>query len=116
MPIFEQVRGGVLVKIKREAFVAMQNSDCVESGVESGVENYAHKVIKGTSANDVQLTDRQQRIIELITLNPSISIVKMAQTLAIAVRTVQRELAALQKQGILNREGTKGGRWIIVAK
>ena len=40
----------------------------------------------------------------------------MTQMLAIAVRTVQRELAALQKQGILNREGTKGGRWIIVAK
>ena len=44
MPIFEQVRGGVLVNIKRKAF------------------------------------------------------------------------AALQKHGILNREGTKGGRWIIVAK
>jgi len=102
MPTFEQVRGGVLATIKREKFIAMQQQKDGASGV-SGASNVVS-----------QLTERQLHIIKFIAENPLLSVQKLAQVAQVPYRTFQRDLAALQKQGIVVREGnTSAKKWIV---
>ena len=61
----------------------------------------------------VKLTERQQDMLELIRKNPFIS----AQQMSVVKRTIERDLADLQKKGILIREGnTSAGHWEIIEK
>ena len=52
-------------------------------------------------------------MLELIRKNPFIS----AQQMSVVKRTIERDLADLQKKGILIREGnTSAGHWEIIEK
>lgn len=67
------------------------------------------------SLSVAQLTDRQKRICKLIKENPLISGEQMSVVLSVVPRTIWRDLADMQKKGILVREGnTSAGRWIIL--
>lgn len=73
--------------------------------------NVVKDVVKDVVKN---LTERQQLILKLIQANVTISAAEMSQTLNATSRTVQRDIAELQKLGILEREGSKfNGRWVI---
>ena len=64
--------------------------------------------------SEVQLSDKQKMICELIANNPSISAKQMSVVLSVTQRTVERDLAAMQKMGVLVREGnTSAGRWVL---
>ena len=52
----------------------------------------------------VQLTDRQKKICELIKGNSFISSRQMSIVLSVVKRTIERDLAAMQKKGILIRK------------
>ena len=62
-----------------------------------------------------QLTERQRKIIKLIQANPFISATQMSQVTSVVPRTIKRELAALQKQGIIIREENQvsAKKWIV---
>lgn len=73
--------------------------------------NVVKDVVKDVVKN---LTERQRLILKLIQANVTISAAEMSQTLNATSRTVQRDIAELQKLGILEREGSKfNGRWVI---
>ena len=96
--------GGVRVSIERTVFVKLSH---VGSNV---VENVTRSV---TSLSPVKLTERQHDMLELISKNPFIS----AQQMSVVKRTIERDLADLQKKGILIREGnTSAGHWEIIEK
>ena len=71
----------------------------------------------GDSDGDVsetKLTERQQKILNLIKGSPTITGKQMSETLAVSQRTIERDLAALQKMGVLKREGKDTDRtWIV---
>lgn len=70
-------------------------------------------VSNDVSLSQVQLTDRQTEIINLIRENPFVS----AQEMSVVKRTIERDLAAMQKMGVLIREGnTSAGHWVIIQK
>ena len=74
-------------------------------------------VSNGGSLSVVQLTDRQKKICELIKENSFISSHQMSVVLSVVKRTIERDLAAMQKKGILMREGsTSAGRWVLLIK
>jgi ATP-dependent DNA helicase RecG len=53
--------------------------------------------------------------LEAIKRNPAITIDALAETLAVKKRTLERDIAELQKCGILKREGgKKNGVWVVV--
>ena len=53
----------------------------------------------------------------MITDNAYISGERMSVVLSVASRTIWRDLAALQKMGVLLREGnTSAGRWVLLIK
>jgi len=67
------------------------------------------------SLSVVQLTERQKEIIRLIKENPIMSSQQMSVVLSVVKRTIERDLADLQKKGVLSREGkTSAGRWVLL--
>ena len=55
--------------------------------------------------SETKLTDRQQKILNLIKESPTITGKQMSEILSVSQRTIERDLAALQKIGVLKREG-----------
>ena len=99
-PKVENFCGGVQVSIERTKFVQMTNA---ASDITSFV----------TSLSSVQLTERQKKICEMITEDSRISVKEMS----LVERTIKRDLAAMQKMGVLIREGnTSAGHWVVIQK
>ena len=64
--------------------------------------------------SETKLTDRQQKILNLIKESPTITGKQMSETLSVSQRTIERDLSALQKIGVLKREGKDNdGTWVI---
>lgn len=62
-----------------------------------------------------ELSERQALIIDIIKDNDLITIQQMTQKAKVSEKTIKRELATLQKKGILTREGgRKEGKWVII--
>ena len=99
VPTFEQVRGGVMANIKRERFATLNKSDVGDNDGDLSV---------------IELTDKQNKIIEIIIQNPTITATQMAVIMAGKKRTIERELATLRQKGIISREGSaRNGRWVV---
>ena len=64
--------------------------------------------------SETKLTERQQKILDLIKASPTISGRRMSEILSVSQRTIERDLSALQKNDILRREGKDNdGVWQI---
>ena len=65
--------------------------------------------------SEMKLTERQRRILNLIKESPAITGKKMSETLSVSQRTIERDLSALQKLGVLKHEGKDNdGVWFLV--
>ena len=63
---------------------------------------------------ETKLTERQQKILNLIKDSPTITGKQMSETLSVSQRTIERDLSAMQKLGVLKREGKDNdGVWVI---
>ena len=62
--------------------------------------------------SETKLTERQQKILNLIKESPTISAKQMSETLSVVQRTIERDLAVLQQKGVIKHLGnTSGGHW-----
>jgi ATP-dependent DNA helicase RecG len=62
-----------------------------------------------------KLTERQHNILNLIKKSPTITGRQMSEILSVSQRTIERDLANLQNNGILKHEGKDNdGAWVIV--
>ena len=65
--------------------------------------------------SETKLTERQQKILNLIRESPTITGKQMSETLSVSQRTIERDLSTLQKSGILKHEGKDNdGKWVIL--
>ena len=65
--------------------------------------------------SEKKLTERQQKILNLIKESPTITGKQMSEILSVSQRTIERDLATLQKIGVLKRKGKDNdGMWVIV--
>ena len=65
--------------------------------------------------SETKLTERQQKILNLIKESPTITGKQMSETLSVSQRTIERDLSTLQKKGVLKREGKDNdGVWTIL--
>lgn len=65
--------------------------------------------------SETKLTERQQKILNIIKESPTITGKQMSETLSVSQRTVERDLSALQKVGVLKHEGKDNdGMWVIL--
>lgn len=64
--------------------------------------------------SETKLTERQHKILNLIKESPTITGKQMSETLSVSQRTIERDLSALKKNGVLKREGKDNdGKWVI---
>ncbi len=124
MPKVENFCGGVRVTIERTVFVKLSVSG--QTGGQTGSQT-SDVTSSVTSLSPVKLTKRQQVILGIIhrfvvegvveagvEIPSALSIAKQIDT---SSRTVQRELAYLQAQGIIRRVGADfSGHWEIIEK
>lgn len=69
----------------------------------------------GSDGGSVQLTERQRKICHLIAASSEIKAKQMAVIANISQRTTERELATLQKNGIIRFDGNaRNGHWMIL--
>ena len=95
--------GGTLVSFKR-GYDVVSGGNNVDIGGSSG-----------GSLAVVQLSDKQKEICKTLRANPKMTVGQLAEVLAVAKRTLERELANLQKMGVLVREGnTSAGHWVLL--
>jgi ATP-dependent DNA helicase RecG len=65
--------------------------------------------------SETKLSERQRKILNLIKDSPTITGKQMSEILSVSQRTIERDLSALQKMGILKHEGKDNdGFWIIM--
>ena len=63
----------------------------------------------------IQLSERQIKICKLIKNNSFVSATEMSVVLSVVKRTIMRDLADMQKKGVIIREGSaKAGHWVLL--
>ena len=78
----------------------------------SDTQNVGHN---GGDMTETKLTERQQKILNLIKGSPTITGKQMSETLSVSKRTIERDLSALQKICVLRHEGKDNdGIWVII--
>lgn len=117
MPTVKSEFGGTTVTFQR-GYDVVNGRKNVTSSVTSVTSDVGSDVGSDVSSlSVVQLTDRQREICKLIHDDEYISGDKMSVVLSVAPRTIWRDLAAMQKKGVLLREGnTSAGRWVLLIK
>lgn len=107
-PIWHCDGGFVTVAFKRPLYE--HGGQDLSSSFDSQEDNVAKKVAKSVAKN---LTKRQLQIVSLIVDNPQITRAKIADTIGVATKTIERELARLS--GVVRYVGPKkGGHWEII--
>lgn len=101
-PKIENHISGTLITIFRENVI---NSENVGNMSETNVGNMS----------ETNLTERQRLILSAIKENPYITGKEMSETLSVTQRTIERDLAMLQKTGIIRHEGkVNAGKWVAM--
>lgn len=103
------MRGGILATIKREKFLALLSKNV---GNVSEPSIVAPETI--LSPKTIKLSTRKQEILNLVKSNSMITVPEISKQLELPLRTIERDLSAMQKQGVLVREGTYAGHWKIL--
>ena len=112
VPVFEEVRGGMMATIKREKFMAIQaKSGDVENGkdvVDVVIDNVVEK-----------LSERQVVIYKMIRKSVVDGVVETASSIAskikLSSRTIQRDLTHLKDLKVIKHEGPDNeGCWVIL--
>lgn len=109
LPTIEENGGGVMAVITRKT---------IDDVIAERIENVGDmSEINVGDMSEIKLSERQQIISSIIKSNPSISAKQMSETLSVTPRTIERDLAFMQKAGIIRHEGKdRGGIWIILEK
>ncbi len=103
LPTIEENGGGVMAIVQRKTIDEVIAERDEDVGVNS------------REISDVKLTERQTIMVSVIKSNPMVTAKQMSETLSVTVRTIERDLALMQKAGIIrHEESDKTGVWVIL--
>ncbi len=86
-------------------------------GVNVGVKSEEMSETNVGNTDALKLNERQQFIIYTIKSNPYVKVKQKSETLSVTQRTVERDLAVMQKAGIIRHEGSdKAGIWVVLER
>ena len=117
---YMEKRGSGLTRICNETKALEGYKDELKPVFKSTPTQFQTTIFASDSPNvgdmsETKLTERQQKILKLIKESPTITGKQMSETLSVSQRTIERDLSALQKKGILKHEGKDNdGRWQLV--
>ena len=111
LPTIEENGGGVMAIIQRKTV----DEVIAERDGNVGVNVGDMSEINVGDVSEIKLSDRQQIIVSIIRSNPTVSAKQMSETLSVTSRTIERDLAVMQKAGVIRHEGSdKTGVWVIL--
>ena len=103
LPTIEENGGGVMAIVQRKTIDEVIAERGGDVGVNVG------------DMSEIKLSDRQQIIVSIIRPNPTVSAKQMSETLSVTSRTIERDLAVMQKAGVIRHEGKDNtGVWVIL--
>lgn len=103
LPTIEENGGGVMAIVQRKTIDEVIAERGGDVGVNVG------------DVSEIKLSDRQQIIVSIIRSNPTASAKQMSETLSVTSRTIERDLAVMQKAGVIRHEGKdNAGVWVIL--
>ena len=109
LPTIEEECGGVMAVIQRKTV-----DEIIQERESSG--NVGENI--GRNVGDVsefKLSERQTIIQNIISSNPTVTAKQMSETLSVTSRTIERDLSAMQKAGIIRHEGKdNAGTWVVL--
>ena len=109
LPTIEENGGGVMAIIQRKTI----DEVIAERGGDVGDMSE----INVGDMSEIKLSDRQQIIVSIIRSNPTVSAKQMSETLSVTSRTIERDLAVMQKAGFIRHEGKdNAGVWVILGQ
>ena len=109
LPTIEENGGGVMAIIQRKTI----DEVIAERGGDVGDMSE----INVGDVSEIKLSDRQQIIVSMIRSNPTVSAKQMSETLSVTSRTIERDLAVMQKAGFIRHEGKdNAGVWVILGQ
>ena len=124
-PTFEQARGGILVTIPREKFIAIQTGKSIGAELSTAQDNQTSQ--KSVQKSVQKSTEKQQAIYDLIKnkgsieplnepLNELLNTERIALLLDIPYSTAKRIVKDLEKKSLIVRVGSKkNGYWEILS-
>ena len=111
LPTIEENGGGVMVIVQRKTI----DEVIAERGGDVGVNVGDMSKTNVGDVSEIKLSDRQQIIVSIIRSNPTVSAKQMSETLSVTSRTIERDLAVMQKVGVIRHEGKdNAGVWVIL--
>ena len=111
LPTIEENGGGVMAIIQRKTV----DEVIAERDGNVGVNVGDMSEINVGDVSEIKLSDRQQIIVSIIRSNPTVSAKQMSETLSVTSRRIERDLAVMQKAGVIRHEGTdNAGVWVIL--
>ena len=109
LPTIEENGGGVTATIFRKTIEGI-----IE---ENGGNNGGNEGVNVGNVSESKLSERQRFIISAIRSNPYVTGKLMSETLSVSRSTIERDLAVMQKAGIIRHEGSyKSGIWVVLEK
>lgn len=119
MKLMEHWGSGIPRIIDRVVSAGLREPEFIDGDVDLRINIYRKQngVNGDNVTKNITIDTNETKIIALITSNPTITQVKLADEMDVTTRTVKRILSKLQANGIVRREGTnRKGRWVIVGK
>ncbi len=93
-----------------------KRDNVVDNVVDNAVDNVVDNVVDNAVDSLRKLTERQQKILDLIKTDHTISSAAISDALSVNPRTIQRDILKLRSYGLITRIGPdKGGHWEINA-
>lgn len=118
---YMEKRGSGLTRICNETMVLPGYKDEFKPVFKSTPTQFQTIIFASVEVSDVgdvsemKVTVRQQKILDIIRQSPTISGRRMSEMLSVSQRTVERDLASLQKDGVLKRKGKdNAGMWVVM--
>ena len=107
LPTIEENGGGVMAIVQRKTIDEVIAERGGDVGVNVGVNSI--------EISDVKLTERQTIMVSVIKSNPMVTAKQISETLSVTSRTIERDLAVMQKAGVIRHEGKdNAGVWVIL--
>ena len=118
---YMEKRGGGLTRICNETKALDGYKDELKPSFKSTPTQFQTIIYASSDTPNVgntaktQLSERQQKILNIIKGEPSVTARKMSEALSVNQRTIERDISYLKKIGVLKHEGkNNAGVWIIV--
>lgn len=121
---YMEKRGSGLLRIRKETKALEGYRDELKPVFKSTPTQFQTTIFASTDISNVgdyygdvsetKLSERQQKIVNLIKESPTVSGRQMSEILSVSQRTIERDLSAMQNIGILKHEGKdNNGVWVI---